>query len=121
MVVPSIGLNTGFFLGTLEFEAGVSEMDLISLLADEDLLRERPPPVSLVSCFISLRRWKCFMLDRGASEVRVVGWGCGGPGGGSGRRRTRGLGIRSCARSPFGIARLVVGEVSVGGLGRRCV
>jgi len=49
-----MALNLGFFLGAPEVEA-VSDMDWISLLAWE-ALGFSWPPVSLVSCFISLRR-----------------------------------------------------------------
>jgi hypothetical protein len=52
-----IALNTGFFLGAPEVEA-VSDIDWISLLLLLlDLLGLSWPPVSLVSCFISLSRW----------------------------------------------------------------
>jgi hypothetical protein len=53
-----IALKTGLRLGASEVEAAVEVGSLIvwiSLLACEDL-DLRVPPVSLVSCFISLRR-----------------------------------------------------------------
>jgi hypothetical protein len=50
-----IALKTGFFFGAPEAEA-LSDIDWISLL-DCECLGLSWPPVSLVSCFISLRRW----------------------------------------------------------------
>jgi hypothetical protein len=54
-----MALKTGFRLGASELDAAVaaeSLMGWISLLVLEDL-DLRVPPVSLVSCFISLRRY----------------------------------------------------------------
>ena len=50
-----MALKTGFFLGAPEVEA-LRDIDWISLL-DCEALGLSWPPVSLVSCFISLRRW----------------------------------------------------------------
>lgn len=51
-----MALKTGFFFGAPE---GVREMDWISLLLlEEEGLERRVALVSLVSCFISLRRWR---------------------------------------------------------------
>jgi hypothetical protein len=50
-----MALKTGFFLGAPEVE-GLRDIAWISLLDCEGLGLSWPP-VSLVSCFISLRRW----------------------------------------------------------------
>jgi hypothetical protein len=97
-----MALKTGLRLGASEAEAAVEVerlMRWISLLASEDLdLRE--PPVSLVSCFISLRRCESSQLAWAVVGcVGVLRVKKGEPCGGSGRMKIRGLGIRSCARS----------------------